>query len=53
MDDYMELGNSGLVAIENGWFLHVSSGNKIDPYGRVWNSKGEIIYTPGDVDDDE
>lgn len=49
-DDYMELGNTGLVAIENGWLLDTKTGNKIDGEGRVFDSEGELIYEPRDDD---
>ena len=46
--DFMELGDTNLVPIKDGWLLDKSSGNKIDPYGRVFDSNGEIILDPKD-----
>jgi hypothetical protein len=34
MDDYMELGESGLVPHKDGWFFEKSTGMFIDPDGK-------------------
>ena len=42
----MEYGDSGIIALEDGWFLETKTGNTIDPVGRVYDKTGELIYDP-------
>lgn len=46
----MELGESGLVPLKDGWYLEKTTGNRIDPSGRVYNTIGEIILDPTEED---
>ena len=41
MTDHMELGESGLIPIQNGWFLQVETGMLIDPDGNYHNPATE------------
>lgn len=50
-DDYMELGNSGLIPIKDGWFLDSETGNKIDPSGRVFDENHKLIYDPNLIEE--
>lgn len=43
MSDFMELGDSGLVAGEKGWLIEKSTGNHISPDGRVYSKNGEYL----------
>lgn len=42
-DDFMELGDSGLVALGQGWLMDPKTGNKRSPEGNVFNRFGELI----------
>lgn len=42
-DDFMEAGDSGLVPLAGGWWLHKPSGNKISPEGKIYDNSGSII----------
>lgn len=42
MDD-MLMGDSTIKPIENGWWLDLLTGNKIDPRGNVYNDHGDIV----------
>jgi len=44
--DFIELGDTGLVPAEAGWFVNVISGERFDPEGRIYNRFGELIYDP-------
>lgn len=46
MSDFMELGDSGLVPQEDGWYLDTHTGNRIAPNGCVFDSEGEIVFDP-------
>lgn len=52
MEDFMELGDGGLVPIGNGWLLDPKTGHRMSPEGRVFNAEGEIVYVV-DGDDSE
>lgn len=52
MTDAMEYGDSGLVAMEGGWRKDTKTGNKIDPEGNIFNSKGEMLWN-ADLEDEE
>lgn len=45
-DDYMELGDTGLVPIKDGWLLDERTGNTIDPDGRIYNKLNELVWDP-------
>lgn len=46
MSDGMELGNSTMVPLEGGGFLHVATGNIIDESGRVYDKLGNLVFDP-------
>lgn len=48
MTDYMEYGDTNLIALPNGWFQDIDTGNKIDPEGRIYSRQGMLLQ---DVDD--
>lgn len=50
MSDYMELGNTGFVILEDGWYLNKRTGEKISPEGDLYNAAGELVESS---DDDE
>lgn len=52
MSDYMELGDSGLIPQDDGWYMEKSTGNMIDPEGRVYDASGEKVYDPSEDDYD-
>ena len=53
MSDFMEAGNSGLVPLDEGWWLHIASGNKIAPNGAIYSPAGEVIgHVTYETDDD-
>ena len=43
MDDYMELGESGLITFNDGWFKDKKTGYMIDPEGNMYDESGEKI----------
>lgn len=45
-EDHMEMGGSGMVPLENGWWLDTATGNKIDEEGKVFNKEGDLIWDP-------
>jgi hypothetical protein len=45
-DDFMELGDSGLVPISDGWLLNTYTKETIDPEGRVYDKFGEVVFDP-------
>lgn len=50
MDDYMEIGDTGWVLLDEGWLYNKNSGRKRDPEGREFNEAGELVYDPEDKD---
>ncbi len=42
MDDFMELGESGLVPLANGWFYEKNTGKYIDPDGKPHDKIEEV-----------
>lgn len=54
-DDFMEMGESGLVALGDGWILDTKTGNKRSPDGHIFNKDGEMIFKfdPINADEDE
>lgn len=46
MSDHMELGETGIVPLENGKFLNKQTGETVDSKGRVFDKFGELIYDP-------
>jgi len=51
MGDFMEIGSSNLVPIENGWLLNKVTGEKIDPEGVIYDKEGHVVFDPMDEDD--
>jgi len=49
-NDFVEFGESNLIPIENGWFLNKKTKEKIDPDGRVFNEKDELVFDPNEFD---
>ncbi len=43
MSDFMELGQSSMVPIANGWWLDKITGYKISPDGEIFSATGEMI----------
>lgn len=52
-EDYIEIGETGMVPQANGMFLHVASGNLIDAEGRVFTQDGILIEDPTEDNDEE
>lgn len=48
----MEVGG-GLVALDDGWWLHAPTGNKIGPNGVIYSESGEVIGRVSYQDDDD
>lgn len=51
MNDYMEFGDTGIVSIDDGWFLDVRSGRRF-----MYDEDGERIDEDGhelDLNDDD
>lgn len=49
-DDFMEMGDSGIVPLKDGWFLNKNTGETIDPHGVIYNKEGDVVYDPSDED---
>lgn len=49
-NDFMEMGDSDLVPLPDGWYLEKSTGNKVDPDGNVFSPSGEMIWS-SDLDE--
>lgn len=45
-DDFMEIGDTGLVPIKDGWFYNKNTRESIDPNGVIYNEDGEVVYDP-------
>jgi hypothetical protein len=45
-NDFMELGDTNLVPMPDGWFLNKETGETIDPNGYVYDKSGEVIFDP-------
>lgn len=45
-NDFMEIGDSGLVPQKDGWFYNKNTDEMIDPDGRVWDIEGELVHDP-------
>lgn len=43
MDDYMEMGSSGLIPIAEGWWLDKATGNKVSPEGKIYSPSGDFV----------
>lgn len=52
-EDYMELGDSGLIPLGEGWMLDPRTGNKRSPDGKVFNNVGELIWDANITEDEE
>lgn len=46
MSDHMELGDTGMIPEEDGWYKDKRNGNRVDPEGRVYDNEGEMIWDP-------
>lgn len=46
MDDFMEMGDSGLVPQKDGWFLDTRTGHRISPEGEEYDKEGELVGHP-------
>lgn len=51
-NDFMEYGDSGLVALPGGWFLNRRTKETVDPNGCVFNENGDLMYDPSKDKDD-
>lgn len=57
MDDFMEMGESGLIPLPDGWWLHKPSGHRISPGGDIFDRDGvcigqaSVTITDADVED--
>lgn len=45
--DYVEIGDTGLIPLEDGWFQDKHTGNKIDPEGREFTEDGDPVDDGG------
>ncbi len=52
-DDHIELGETGLVPLADGWFKNIHTNETIDPNGCVFDEKGELVFDPNDESDDQ
>lgn len=52
-DDFMELGDSGMVPTKDGWILNKDTSEKMDPDGRIFDMDGEMIFDPEDFSYDD
>lgn len=43
MDDFMEIGETGLVPQKDGWFYNAATGEFIDPDGNIFTDDGDVI----------
>ncbi len=43
MSDYMELGDTGFIIAEGGWYVNKRTGERISPEGDHYNAAGELI----------
>lgn len=44
--DHMELGDTGIIPMEDGWFKNTRTNQTMDPDGCVYDEHGNIIYDP-------
>ena len=51
--DFMEMGESGLVALGQGWIHDTKTGNKRSPEGHIFNKEGEMIFRAEDISEDQ
>jgi len=42
-DDFMEMGDTGLVPIGEGWYLNKANNHRIDPNGNEFDEDGNLI----------
>jgi hypothetical protein len=52
-DEFIEVGQSGLIAQADGWWLDKNTGNRISPEGLILNVAGEQIGTVHFDEEDE
>jgi hypothetical protein len=52
-DDWIELGDSDLVPIKDGWLYNKDTKETIDPDGRVYADDGQVVFDPEEFDDAE
>lgn len=41
--DKIELGETGLIPLPDGWYQNVNTNETISPDGRVFDEKGELV----------
>lgn len=49
-DDFMEIGESGWVAVGEGWFLNKATGHTINECGVEFDPSGNIVYDPNETE---
>lgn len=52
-DDFMEIGESGLVPLGQGWILDTKTGNKKSPDGHIFSKYGEMLFKAETVTEEE
>jgi hypothetical protein len=45
-NDHMDLGDSNLVPIKDGWYINKVTKERIDPNGFVFDEDGNLVYDP-------
>lgn len=48
-DDFMEIGDSGWIPAQEGWYVNKYTGHSIDEIGREYDEKGNLIYDPTEL----
>lgn len=51
-DDYMEIAGTGLVPLENGWYLDKQTGYRVNSEGQVFDGN-ECIFDPSNLQESE
>lgn len=47
-NDVMEIGDTGLIPLADGWFKDSMTGFQIDPSGKVYDTSGVLVFDPDD-----
>lgn len=42
-DDFMTIGESGFIAVADGWMFNPTTQEKMDPEGYIYNESGQLI----------
>lgn len=45
-DDFMEIGETGLIPLKDGWFYNKKTKESIGPNGIIYDEHGEVVYHP-------